>query len=359
MSPRSIVLLGIRTGARAELGDRLGLREQISTLGDFEVWRSDLDSAALLAELPPLLRARRVQSAAFLDFLPASDKRWVAVEWAQKVVVSLALEPVLSIALQGWERQVFAAMHLAIYTPPKPEARAEFRGALASGEPLSVPYQVPESLAAAASDESWFGELAVPGNGGVVALLTISGARGSGRIGLRSPAALNLEVSEDLRGTARLVRAGALRIHAVGLSRADPVPASFVERCAADTPGAEGLRERFEAALRDVDGRAESYRLLLHVHAPLADPALVIPAGAVFEQSGFNGVQTLAAASAVGATVDAGAFVPLALPAWCLNKNLAPPSGQPVLPTVLRYKGQGTQEQVWKDLADRFLASQP
>lgn len=363
MSSGVIVLVGLPPERSAGLTDRLRLHGPISHVGSQEVWRSDTDPGELLAALPGLLRRGEVLSAAFLDELPHPDQQWIAVEWVRKIVVSVALEPALSGAMRGWERHgVFERLQIAVHAPPelpRPEPKTVFHDALANGRALSVPYEVPESLDVAARDESWFGEIAAPGNGGVIALLAMSGATGPGRIDLRSLDALHLEVSDELRGNAEQVRSGALRVHAIGLKAQQPVPRDFLERCALDAPHAEGLSERLQAALGDVHGRPESFRLLLHVHAPLEDPEIVIPTGAVFEQVGLNGVQTLAAASSARVMVAPGAVAPIALPAWCLNRTLAPPSGQPVLPTILRYKGQGTQEQVWKDLAERYRASQP
>jgi hypothetical protein len=175
--------------------------------------------------------------------------------------------------------------------------------------------------------------------------------------------ALNLEISPDLLHTSSLIRGGELNVHAIGMSRNDRIPPVFIRLCTGHKPdrsaAAEALLERFEAGMRALDDRPENFRLLVYVEAPLDDPEIVIPTGAVFEQAGFTGIQTLAAAAPARVVVDPGAFAPVVLPSWCLNRNLSGPSGDPVRPTILRYMGQGSQDQVWADLKSRLATSQP
>jgi hypothetical protein len=314
-----------------------------------------------------LLLEQVVRSAAIFDRLPLPDRQWVAVEWAGKIVVSAALERAMQDIAEGWDRAgFFEPDGLAIYAPSARLERAvrgaAFREALDSSRAVTVPYDVPANLSDAVADESWFGSLAVPGNGGVIGLLTMSGAKGPGWIALRNPAALNLEISPDLLHTASLIHGGELNVHAIGLSRNDRVPTAFIRRCTGHDPDesavVQALREQFEAGMRALDDRPESYRLLVYLEAPLDDPEIVIPTGTIFEQAGFTGVQTLAAAAPARVVVDPGAFAPLVLPSWCLNRYLSAPGGEPVKPTILRYMGKGSQDQVWDDLASR-LADRP
>jgi hypothetical protein len=75
-----------------------------------------------------------------------------------------------------------------------------------------------------------------------------------------------------------------------------------------------------------------------------------IEEGSIFEQTSVNNVQTLAAARRQQITVQPGAFVPLALPAWCLNQSLAAPGGEPVRPTPLVLANPGrSQDEVWAE----------
>jgi hypothetical protein len=79
------------------------------------------------------------------------------------------------------------------------------------------------------------------------------------------------------------------------------------------------------------------------------DPELYVPVGQVFEQESVNGVQTLAAASPGTVVVTPGRLEPFVIPAWCLNAELAPPSGEPVRATPLRARHSVTdsQDTVW------------
>jgi hypothetical protein len=63
---------------------------------------------------------------------------------------------------------------------------------------------------------------------------------------------------------------------------------------------------------------------------------VLIHTGLVFEQEALNRVQNLAIADGTIAGTRSAAPATLALPAWCLNRRLAPPSGQPMRPTPLR-----------------------
>jgi hypothetical protein len=190
----------------------------------------------------------------------------------------------------------------------------------------------------------------------------MSNAQGPGRIALRNPSALNLEISPDLLDAALLMGRGELNVRAIGLRSQGHVPAAFIRRCTGADPqesaGALALHERFEAAMRALDDSPEYFRLLLYLEAPLGDPVVTLPRGAVFEQAGFTGVQTLAAAAPVRVVVDPGSFVPVVLPSWCLNERLNPPNGEPVSLTILRYMGPGPQKRVWTDVETRLAASQ-
>jgi hypothetical protein len=47
-------------------------------------------------------------------------------------------------------------------------------------------------------------------------------------------------------------------------------------------------------------------------------------------------------------TVRPGTFAPVPVPAWCLNRSLAPPAGEPVRPTPLVLATPGrSQDEVW------------
>lgn len=86
----------------------------------------------------------------------------------------------------------------------------------------------------------------------------------------------------------------------------------------------------------------------------LEDPPVVIPMGAVFQQPapGMQ-QQNLAVAATHSVIVNAGQTVPMVLPAWCLNRSFAPPSGV-MSPTPLVAKVSGTQTAVWDAIANNY-----
>jgi hypothetical protein len=71
------------------------------------------------------------------------------------------------------------------------------------------------------------------------------------------------------------------------------------------------------------------YRVYLQLEAPV-DPEVEIEVGTIFEQTSLNGVQTLATASSRQITVHPGYTASLLIDAWCLDRNLSPPSGEGV-----------------------------
>jgi hypothetical protein len=368
MSHDYLLLIAVPRSRGPGLREELHLVEHVFSVGDFDVWRSRLAPVDAFAALPPFLRDRIVRSAALLEEFPSPDKRWLAVEWAGKMVVSASLGDAVHGLIEGWTSDgPFEGANLLVFAPARQRniriigEAAAFRAAIHSGDAVVVPYRIKEPLDQSTHDQSWFGELAAPGNGGVLALLAMSGALGPGDVMLRSPAALNLEISAPLTTLGALIRAGRMRIRAVGLSRGELPPPTFIRQCAGDNMESDerALQKTFALALRAIQDRAEAFRLLLYLEAPLDDPEIVIPVGAVFEQAGLNRVQTLAAASATRVVVAPGTYAPVALPSWCLNRHLSGPHGEPVSPTILRYKGQGSQAHVWDDLESLLKASQP
>src|SRR5262249_24124746 len=147
------------------------------------------------------------------------------------------------------------------------------------------------------------------------ALLALSGAGSdSTAVTLRSPAALGLRRTVGANSLTAHTQAGRIRARGHGFEHASDLrlPPDDAER-----------------VQRELRGAAASYAVMLELEA-VVDPVVEIAEGIVFEQTSVNGVQTLAAAVSRRVTVNPGALVPLALPAWCLNDALASPSGQPV-----------------------------
>jgi hypothetical protein len=156
---------------------------------------------------------------------------------------------------------------------------------------------------------------------------------------LRNPAALDLDWVDDPRSASALRSAGQLTVTAAGLSH----DSSDV--------GA-GFSDPDEARRLWAHRTPSSFYVLLEASAPV-DPELFVPLGQVFEQGVANGVQTLATTRPGSVVVTPGRLGRLLLPAWCLNQNLAAPTGELVRPTPLRtrYPSGTSQSDVWTDRA--------
>ena len=365
--PSFILLVSFRGKPDAELRDVLRLGERGEVVGDYTVWQSELSLADALSVLADGFRAQRIASAAFIHPALATEKRWIAVEFVGKLVITGAALQAAG-EVPGWVRgHYFEGDDIYIYAPAaaeQPSRAPEYRSSLERQQPVKTPYRVPRSSQDLLTDREWFGRLA--SDGGAIALVSMShygrdDLHGQ-EITLCNPAALNVEISDDPASLRALMREGTLDVNAVALGRKDSVPREFLDDLSRMTcaPDWDRLRRECSDALAGwTDHEDPGFRLLMYLEAPDVDPQAVIATGSIFEQQSLNGVQTLAAASPVRVTVDPGNYKVVALPAWCLNKPLKPPTGQPVSPTVLRYKGTGSQTDVWRDLAMRLGVTYP
>ncbi len=338
--------------AELELEEQLDQRRSL--------WTSRGSPETVSRSLRHLLPTRRIRSATLLSALPSADRIGLALEWVGQLVVEAQLLELLGSDLRRWtrtttvERQGIVVLRpLSDADRPKhiAEGPEEFQSALRSREPVVAwadVGQVRQDLGA------WFGELADPATGGANAILSLCGALSdrSERLLLRNPAALGLEFEDREDALAAHLRAQTVRARAVGMSISD---------LRYESPGHHDLRLSSEAwnqelAMLRSGPAAGSYLVLLELEAPV-DPEIVIGEGLVIEQTRLNGVQTLASTRARSIRVDVNEIVAVALPAWCLNRDLASPSGQPVRPTVLRFPVTGSQSEVWNAVADQLRRS--
>jgi hypothetical protein len=103
--------------------------------------------------------------------------------------------------------------------------------------------------------------------------------------------------------------------------------------------------------------RATSFLIALEIEAPI-DPTVVIGSGVVFEQLQPSTAQNLAVVAPWQATINAGQIIGVVLPAWCINQNLSPPSGQPLRATPLSFVGdKSSQDNIWRDIERRRYAT--
>jgi len=339
-----------------------------------DLWVSRSDFRQVEAVLAAALAAGQVRSAALLPTVPPPQQRWMLTEWDGQLAVHSTLAHQLD--PQCWTgSSSYELVELRVFLPspaepdrvitsslirprhPRPvwvETVAEYRASLESEQPTLITAPVEQIVT---RKRDWFGPLADVRVGGAIAILAMSGVTASARtqVVLRNPSALGMRLVTDRTALAAQCRAGRIAVRAWGTSRDD------LTRLAR-TPGRTRRESRSLAAgltaMKDATGA--SYGVLTEFLATEVDTEVLIHDGLVFEQETLNGVQNLAIAAESVVTVEiaAGRPVTTAQPAWCLNRYLAPPTGQAMRPTSLRVPlaaglDQGT---VW-DLVERSLHS--
>jgi hypothetical protein len=356
MNLRHLLLIYFRNDIDIDEGikERLALTGTRLSQGRV-LWISVAPPADISATLAELLSRQVVTSAALVRADIAEERLWVAHEWFGAFVVDRDLVGLAGERSGIWiedyshDAGEFRVLILRPAHPASPddsqegalqqvETTREYATAITHGQSVVVDTTL-AAVRRAMGD--WFGDLADPRVGGAFALLALSDARSdSNGITLRSPAALGLKVALSDVSLSGHARAGRLAIRGYGYSDHN------AQRVAAATPGLPELAER--VLLEALGGRTH-YGILLEIEVNV-DPEVEIGEGSLFEQVSLNDVQTLAAAEPRQMTVGVGRFAPLALPAWCLNKSLAPPAGQQVRPTplVLNTPGQ-SQHEVWAE----------
>lgn len=277
--------------------------------------------------------------------LPA-DKSWLACEWYGKIVANPQLAEELQATLAGWRAEPLPQMDVVVFSPSPAskieEARLQYRDKLSSEEAtfIEVPLEaIQDSLA------GWFDDYASEKVGGWVTLLSGAARIDDSRIRLGNLSALGLRRDESPDSLWAVQRSGAVNVTAMGLSKAH-----LAEHW---TEGGRFKLSREQFDLSALEGVDAEYYVAIQIEAPI-DPKVVIGPGAVFEQLSPWETQNLAIASEWHETIDAGQIVGVVLPAWCLNKNLSPPSGQPLRLTPLSFIGNSqSQQAVWSDIARR------
>jgi hypothetical protein len=360
----------------------LELEERLVSDESSSLWVSSGRPEDVAPPLRRLLQTRRVRNAMLLSSIPSHERLELAFEWSGKLLVETRLVELLGEDLPHWSRFLTLAEQAMVVLQPSSDAEPsvqvvespeEFRGALRSREPV-VAWADAERIVA--HPDTWFGELAEPATGGAIAILSLCGAapRRNERILLRNPAALGLEFAEQEGTLAASLRSRTVRAVAIGMSRAALYEASFSSAENASwheterswsrerhTPSMHHLRASSDEWERELEALRSSpspgsYLVMLELSAPV-DPEIVIGEGIVIEQTSLNGVQTLANARPRSVRVDINQIIPVALPAHCLNRQLAPPAGEPVRPTALRFPVEASQDGVWRAVDDYIQRS--
>jgi hypothetical protein len=301
-----------------------------------------------LDSLAEALRSGDVRSAVLAEDSLIERVPWAAVERAGALVVEKHLILFLDPDSRRWVEVApspsLVADHLGdgrltILRPARVaseqdrqvvETAQEFAASLDGDRPVVVR----TTLAAVEQNRrAWFGELADARVGGANALLALSGVTSqSTAIVLRNAAALSLSRVYDGDALSTHVRAGRIgALRCLGFTRSRIV--------------AEHLPDEAVAMISGPGGYAIYVEL-----AAVIDPEVEIDAGLIFEQATLNDVQTLATAERRRVTVNVGPANPVAVSAWCLNSALAPPNGESMNVTPLRYVTNSTsQRAIWAE----------
>jgi hypothetical protein len=327
-----------------------------------ELWMSRQEFPEIEPALARFLASGDVRTATFLTTVPRPEQRWVLSHWPGRLAAHRHLADQVdprwwtpSASYELIDLISFApatrTASMAITNPATGAARrtvrwvetvAEYRASLQSTRPTLINAPVQQIMSKL---PEWFGDLADERVGGAIALLALSGVTASTKsmVVLRNPAAFGLRrVTGDGSLTSRYL-AGQVDVHAFGISSSGPaidVGGRLFWRPRARTrttwPSAFG-------AAADA-GYGTSITLTAGRHTEV-----LIETGLVFEQLALNGVQNLAIAAGAPSAVPAARPTTVSLPAWCLNRELAPPAGQEIRPTplVLPLPARTSQATVW------------
>lgn len=277
-----------------------------------------------------------------------SEKPWLAVEWHHRIVADPEVAWQLDALLPGWTGEHAKGAGVVVFSPDVARASRPEKARSPALVTMPEPRWWEIDLIDAEHDPSgWFGEFGHDDVGGWVTLLSaaLRGDEGSGTVG--NLAALGLKLNRDKESLWAARAAGAIKVTAVGMRR-EQVETRDLSLLGSEWGNADITRLKRSDA---------SFCIAVRIAAPV-DPKVIIGSGTIFEQLGPGQAQNLAVATEWHDTIDAGQIVSMVLPAWCLNRDLAPPSGQPLRLTPLTFVGQSTdQRAVWDDI-DRRRSSQ-
>jgi hypothetical protein len=297
-------------------------------------------------------------SVSVLREMPPAEKNWIFYEWRDCLITDTELAELTGVDAESWLADTRNDRYY-IWRPvirdvrdagaPSPavlSSTSDFAEYVTSAEPAGV---LIDPAAVDLDDAATFRGYSASRHGGSSALMSLSGAvPDATEVFLRNPAALELDdISGQDTSLASLRHAGMISVRAIGLG--------------ASRSQEEGFADFHEPELAwrawaDRSSHPSPFWILLELSAQV-DPRVIIPTGSIFEQRSLNGVQTLATSVATTSVVDPGRPIALAVPAWCLNQQLAPPGGQQVRATPLRarYRADTSQGDVWRDRA-RFAS---
>jgi hypothetical protein len=349
-----VIILAFGAPPAAPLTETLQLTERLRLVrGEDrpELWISWSGFHEIEPALAAALAAGQVSSAALLPAVPSPDHRWILTEWRGRLAVhtSIAhqLDPRFWAAPSRYDvvdLRVFPPSGdqpgMAMTRPPgqprfaRPawvETVAEYRAAVDTDRQALITAPVQQILSRM---RDWFGELADDRVGGAVAVLAMSGVTPStqSQVVLRSPAALGLRRVTGATTLPAHGKAGRIAVRARGVSSGRAARAARAIRQPGRTRAERRSLAARLAALAETTGARYGVLAELFMRE---DTEVLIDTGLIFEQETLNGVQNLAIAFGSVLTSRADQQVTTLWPAWCLNRHLAPPGGQPIRPTSL------------------------
>ncbi len=298
-----------------------------------------------VAQVFDLVSCRRLVSAYVSTGPMPSDKPWVACEWRGKVVADLQIVDEMRRRFGNWIPNLLAGDGLAIFEPThaarREAARREYRCHLNDEAALFIESDFEDVRA---NPEDWFGEYAGPGGAGWVTLLSAAMVNGaSQRILLGNLTALGLGKNDGPGTLWSAVKSGIVAVKAIGFSRGQD---DWHEKAGFRLPRAKFMLDVFQSS-------KVGYAVALEVNATI-DPKVIIGSGTVFEQLSPGDAQNLSVVQEWHDTIDVDQVLGVVLPAYCLNQNMSPPSGQPLRLTPLVFGGSSSDQQaVWRDIAER------
>lgn len=319
-----------------------GLGDAVLLPTNMRTWLLD-EGASAIDRVAKAVASKRILSAVVRSGPLPSDMPWLAVEFHGRIVVEPALADSLRMLLPGWTGEIIKQFGLVLSPAPNQKLSAEKRrSAEQVVAPLPSWWEV-DLADARRNPVDWFGEFGRDDVGGWVTLMSAAEQLPGGRAAVGNFAALGLALNREPDSLFAAHEAKLVQVAAIGLRREQAI--------AGDFRGLGRPGETFD--LSALAGSPADYCVAIRIEAPV-DPTVIIGSGTVFEQLGPGSTQNLAIATPWHDTIDAGQIVTTVLPAWCMNQNLSPPSGELVRLTPLAFTGASTdQGAVWADIGRR------
>ena len=250
------------------------------TLPSIAIWHPQLDpdnNQNILSKVAALLIKKRLSSAYVSDKLLTNDRLWMTYEWRGKLVVDRRSTKSVLDLLPEWTATHLERHDVTILKPPASEElstalnASEYRDMLEDPEP----YFVETSRKSIFRDPSaWFGEYSDDDHGGWTTLASAIPFDGAEMLRLGNLAALGFKRDKNPDSAWAVQRSGAIRLHAVGLSRPQ-----FAAREWHLDAGFKLERSDFQL-IQNIDAIHSDFLIALQIDAPI-DPTVIIGSGVV------------------------------------------------------------------------------